>query len=319
MEPNLGRTTAAIIIASVITPLLIVFMMLAVGSGTLRGVFVYVLLFAIPLVLWLIASWLLRRHRRDSVSVSPQAWLRTGALIAFLHPAIAVSIVQYGFPVLGFPHAPSAFPAVQLVIGGLWQIPLGVLAGGIFWKIAIRPGTESWENPCERLWSSVSRRRLVPMLSLLAPLPGVMLIVTAINMTPGPARPIPFSPMIVLTCALSLLIAILGGFLLLHVMSAGSDRVSRAGCLLAGGGTAFLTPVAVLLVGSTLARQVPVLGDIAGDLLSAAPSRNCAFLALSGVLMLPFGLPGGWLIWRLAIAPAKAPPSARQRAAAVFD
>lgn len=91
-------------------------------------------------------------------------------------------------------------------------------------------------------------------------------------------------------------------YLLLVVRRRGALR--RAECLLVGTLLAFAAPFAYWLINLGFGA---VLGDplrMWSDEVGSERLATCAFVA---TVLAPFGALGGWLLWRIAVAPAKLP------------
>jgi hypothetical protein len=102
-------------------------------------------------------------------------------------------------------------------------------------------------------------------------------------------------------------LALLGGVILVGVLSRFQETVTRGNCLLFGALTSFLLPGSWAVV-STTNRHVLGNGPSAIEaFLRGSPIADTAFLCLIGTMLVPFGMLGGWLLWQAGVAPSPNP------------
>jgi hypothetical protein len=198
-------------------------------------------------------------------------------------------------------------------------MPLGLFTGWLVWRVMLPPQVANWENLYARLWSNVSRRRVIPSLLLLAPIPAAPVLYVLLATAEEMSSPWPQSKVVAWVSGAALALAAGVGGIVLHTAARGSDRISRANCLFAGCAVAFLLPATVLLTAALVPEHSGLVGVFAKALLTGDRLHDVAFVTFNGLGVMPFGIPGGWLLWRLAIAPGERPIPAHHRTQAVFD
>ncbi len=99
--------------------------------------------------------------------------------------------------------------------------------------------------------------------------------------------------------------ALISGLAYLHIVSRTRGFIARYECLLLGGGSAFLAPFVFVTCVELCRFRLPNV-----------TWSEIQFIAMIGLLALPFGLFGGWVLWCFGVRPAT---PATRNFAAVFD
>jgi hypothetical protein len=159
-------------------------------------------------------------------------------------------------------------------------------------------------RPTQRRWGDMGKRRLSLGLAV-APVPSVAIgILLMIVVAEGIATPRYMAIGGVTILLAAMVWSSLVGWVYLLLVSRRRGVLSRIECLLLGIAAAFvLPPVAELL--SIVIDWITANPDtgVPGDPWDAAGFFDIFFIGLAIALM-PFGLLGGWIFWRVGVRPA---------------
>jgi hypothetical protein len=290
--------------------------MMAVPNTQRRYLLVIAFVIGTNWFLWLIgaAAIILRKRRSPVRRIEFQV---VGAAIAFVHPLAAVIAIQYALPLLfpdiGHSARPVETTAMACLLLGLPEIPFGLLAAWILWRLGFPPLAAAFAAGfafSSRRWEHVRRARLHVFL-LLAPMPAAMAMAVffIVSLYIGPFSGFPpeflrAAPAWIFSIAAGL--ALFGGAIFVG-LSRLQEMVTRGNCLLFGAATSFTLPGTWAIVSATN-RTVLGGGPAAIDaFVSGSPIADPAFFCLVGTLLVPFGLLGGWLLWQAGVAPSPNP------------
>lgn len=319
-----GSLSAAIIIA----PLIILGYCVSEADRTDRWAAVLVLL-AASAVLWiggLAVTALINRHRRQAVRL----WqcLVLGATSGFATPIFGILLAQSVAPWFAERTGKSAeFPLDASLLGGLFILPTALLSGWILWRGSFPAAGNDQGNPTARRSSDLHGMPLVFALAVMAVLPAVMFFIGCLAFLIN-SRPENLSVEAAVSPRLALILggwifcaaiawSVLGGFVLLHAFTRRRGLVDRMTCLAVGTCVAMLLPFAVILIGLAVGRVIePILGAVM-LFASGPPVQGAALYAMVGGLLLPLGVPGGWVLWHVSVRPAPLPISSNTET--IFD
>jgi hypothetical protein len=190
---------------------------------------------------------------------------------------------------------------------GLLTAPIGALGGWILWRVLspYRDQDEHLEAPAR--FKNFFTVRVVLGLFLAALPPGLVFAVF-LPAAKSPA-PLPHAAVLFAWAASTGLVALLAGALIL-ILFRKRPPIGRAQCLWLGTGIGMLLPLATFCAGSIVGHLAKVSLDIADKGNAIAVVAGLLFI---GYFLTPFGLAGGWLLWRIAFRnrqPAPLPLSA---------
>jgi len=235
-----------------------------------------------------------------------------GAVVVFVLPLTTIIAILSGAPLI-FPdtaHAGVAVPLGAAVSIGLWAQPFGWFAGRMLWILGFSDAAAEDANTTARSWGDLARTRLLLTLCITPLMPAIAdLALLLWYPTHGYSdlwQPDVWISCIIWTGGAGLIMATMGGIAFLYACSRGRHQsISRAICLTLGGCVALLLPGAAAVFGFALGMVLPVVKGMEAELFAPPPTAdNIAFLLLVGALGTPLGLPGGWLLWRIGVAPA---------------
>ena len=145
-------------------------------------------------------------------------------------------------------------------------------------------------RPTQRRWRDLGKRRM--FLSLAgAPVPPVLLGVLIIFAFVGASEPSRRTGSGILLAAIAW--SLIAGSAYLQIVSRWRGTISRAECIILGVITAATLP--------TVAFLASPFFDWTGENISG---RGVGIFL--GIILVPFGLLGGWIFWRLGVRPAVA-------------
>jgi len=191
------------------------------------------------------------------------------------------------------------------------ELPLGLLGGWLFWRMAGLPTTSgmSQARPAlERRWRDLRTGRMIAAL-VLAPGISFILLMVIITLAFGLPSDPSLNVMHVGSAALTFELWYLAvGFAYLFVICRRRGYVRRRDCLFLG------------MLGFCLFPQLEVIfgGSLSGNLIDPQEGIGGILSAVVGGALdfLPFGLLSGWIFWRLGVRPA---PLREFGMAQVFD
>jgi hypothetical protein len=253
-------------------------------------------IFGTSWVLWLAGT---------GVSVSVAFWrgkLRGGALrilgtvLALLHPMVVFAISVSVLPSL----APAAFPpnagGEQLTdtfgvsLGaGILQIAFGWFGGWIVWRLgfpSLATQLTADDIAASRGWHAIKRFRFA-FAFLLLPLLLASAVVASF-LLPGSEE-----PGFVVVAVAAFPIAALIALVFFGALRAFQAVVTRGNCC---------------FLGAIVGLALPATTDpFFSETISDSVAERFALLFCIGSVLLPLGLLGGWLVWRIGIAPEPQP------------
>jgi hypothetical protein len=295
------RVFAGITVAAALTGVPMAASVLQFGAADLFRRLAIICLGAIGI--WLIGGTAYVWLRKGNLRL-PEC-LALGSLLGFLVPvaAIAMSVlinramsadamsIAATFQGLGF--ASFAETARK-------ELPLGLLGGWLFWRIAGLPTTSDMSQADPRLegrWRDLRKGRVTAAL-VLAPGISFSLLAAMSTLAFGlPSEPslniAGVGPAVLIFELWCLAI----GFLYLFVICRRRGYVRRRDCLFLG------------MLGFCLFPQLEVIfrGSLAGSLIDPQAGIGGILSAVVGAALdfLPFGLLSGWLFWRFGVRPTK--------------
>jgi hypothetical protein len=238
-----------------------------------------------------------------------------GATIVLLLPLVSVAAIVHGAPLV-MPQAAKAGVAVPVIAcleGGLLGQPFGLFAGWIFWRLGFPVAAAHDSGRFSRSWSTLGVARLMLSLCLLPLLPAALLIGgTLYYSTHGYTDPLPPETLLSVAAWIggtALIFATIGGVGFLVASSRGRQgRVTLASCLTLGGVVVLVLPFACIATGLVLETIVPAVEAAMAQFFAGNPFyENFTFLLAVGTIFTLLGIPGGWLLWQIGIAPAPRP------------
>jgi len=292
-------------------------------ESSARPIKIAALCFGCSWLLWLAGTfaWLLlrwgRRRRLDCHLL--------GALLSFLLPIASLALIMRGLPVIA-PSLTKAGPILEIPIdaalgAGLLGIPFGLAGGWILWQVGFptAAAAAAENNKFSRSQHVLDQRRALFAIFLMPLLPVATVFVLLLYLANQTLPVESFAALTAWTASTWVALA-MGGLAFLHVVSRGGHGIGRASCFACGGGAAFLLPGVFWLAGTMLGWLVAPIGALVADMFSDHQSvfSNIALLALIGTFLLPLGLLGGWLLWRIGIRPSRARPTPSSTAT-IFD
>lgn len=319
------RLLPAVALASVASSLLLCVVVVADGEWDDHRLSMMAVALATDFAMWVIGTGSLALACRHGVRRAN--FLLLGACLAFLAPPATLFATVIVAPTLS-PWLEGEFTRLYFVLTlgtALLNAPFGCLGGWIVWALAFphEARTDVDDGRFTRDHGSLGTRRLLLSLCLMPLLPAAilagLLILYALDAYSDIWVREIWWQLIGWAALPALVLAFGGGIGFVTGSSWAGRRISRGGCLALGGGVAFLLPFALALTGTSLGAYVPAVMIVDRELFQLSPVlKNVASLYIFGALLVPFGLPGGWLFWRFGVRPAPQPlPIADP--AAVFD
>jgi len=188
-----------------------------------------------------------------------------------------------------------AEPWTYLMAGGLFALP-GMLGGWLLWRIAA--GRMPTPVRLYRRWEDLSFLRLAFGLAVPPLIPATLAGAAFLADSNHNVQPVLY----LLAAGPVWTLSIGAAYLLLVARRRG--RLRRLECLLVGTLLACAAPFAYWLIdlgfGAMLGDPLSMWSDEVGQERHA----TCAVVA---IVLAPFGALGGWLLWRIALVPAKLP------------
>lgn len=234
-----------------------------------------------------------------------------GASAVFLLPLLSVTVVIYGGPmVMPAAKVGSTVPVEACLECGLLGQPYGWFAGWVVWRLGFPSATAGETGRFSRLWGALSTWRLVFSLCILPLLPatvfsGGVFYYSTRGFT-DPWQPATLFGLCAWIGSAALIVATIGGAAFLYVNSRGRQgRVSLASCLTLGCMVVLVLPFACAAAGLALTTMIAAVATAMSWVLSGnSLYENFTFLLTVGAILVSLGLPGGWLLWQIGIAPA---------------
>jgi hypothetical protein len=275
----------------------------AAVMATIAGASWFLLLAGTPLLI-------VATKRLSGIHLHKACYL-LGAGAVFLLPLVSVTAIIYGAPML-IPTAKSgvAMPVAACLGGGLLGQPYGWLAGWMVWRLGFPIAAARDTGRFSRSWSNLGKTRLMLSLCLLTLLPAAVFLAGLFyfptrGFVVGPSRTllVTFTALIGST---ALILATIGGAAFLYTNSRGRQgRVSLASCLALGCGFILLLPFACNAMVAGFSALSPAVSDVVSDgFVGVSVFEDFTFFLAVGTILTPLGLPGGWLLWQIGIAPA---------------
>jgi hypothetical protein len=241
-----------------------------------------------------------------------KAYYLLGAITVLLLPLVSVTAVIYGAPMF-IPTAKVgvAVPVTACLSAGLLAQPYGWLAGWAVWRLGFPNAAVRDTGRFSRSWSNLGKARLVLSLCLLTLLPVAAYLAGLLYFSVRGGEVGPSSTLLMKLAALiestALILATIGGAGFLYASSRGRHgRVSLASCLTVGCGIVLLLPFAFNVVIAIVSTLSPAVSSAAWG---GFTGEDLSFCLNVGTVLTPLGLPGGWLLWQIGIAPAPRSPS----------
>jgi hypothetical protein len=301
------------------------------GGNTSKAISLAAFAFGTSWMMWLAGTTALGAFSSRRGTAYPMAYCLLGALLAYLVPlaelVVIIRVLPRIIPEMAPIYRSKEVPIRAALTAGIYQIPFGLLSGWLFWRLAARPSRAAVERsdqgemaksndfgrengmPHQRRWLDLRMGRLFSALMLAAGVPWVVLIVVAAPHYVGVTSPT------------DILYGLAGGLIYLEVwfLAVGllflfavcrrRGNIRRGDCLLLG----------TLLTCSFLVFAVVVVFAVGLSLEGGAGygtvSQFMTAIAVS-IVLIPFGLLSGWVLWRVGVRPAKEPDL---RVAPVFD
>jgi hypothetical protein len=309
---------AAALVPAAILPTLLLGAAVVIGGG-FGGKYVAAmgLLLATNGVMWLIGAGALAAITawRTGVRLFEVALL--GAGLAFISPLVSILVGWYIAPLMMTGMNPSVehdIPFGICMIGGVIELPFGWAGGWIVWRLGfpVKARVTSDDGRHTRTLDSLSFRRILLSLCLLPLLPATVIagfmILYAIGAYAHPWVAKIWWHVVGLVVFAALSLTIVGGMVFVFRAPRHRRRISRGGCLALGCAVSLLLPSTCAVIGTLLSGPIPSVWVVGRDLFEAQSIfQSAAMLYIIGAVLVPLGLPGGWLFWRLGVAPAPQP------------
>jgi hypothetical protein len=273
------------------------------GGMTSRAFVISAFGFVTSWVMWCATTpvFVARSLRRGKSS--PFAFYLSGSVLACLFPLAEVAVVAIIFPVIVPSMEPPApfreVPIGAALIAGVYCIPFGMLAGWLFWRLAVRPFVAHVEDH-HRRWQDLRMWRVMLALVLAAAVAGVLAYGTGILLVGLPPASLTIAALAPAMMLVEVWFLVLG-LVYLFAISRHRGSVGRRECFRLGALLTCFFPVFAIAAGLIL--DVP-LGI--GENEDVGTSVSMIWVAIAnGVLLIPLGLFSGWILWRVGVWPAR--------------
>ncbi len=270
-------------------------------------------LWIVPGALTLLVLWRMRGflRRRDCLVL--------GVALAWIVPYAAVQTAQLMGPLAAMfreihGHVHSAGPIdisfISYAGAGAFAAPTGALGGWILWRLVSPHGDESDVfSPTGRHGKPISARVILGVaITALLPAIATMVVVIAV-FSNGEPNPLAFA----WAFGAAELAGLLAGPSLLFLVTA-KQPICRAHCLWIGMGVSLVLPLVTY-------HACVVLSRLGADIhlqfaLGWGEVGAIAATMFMGYVLMPVGLPGGWMLWRLGFRDRRLAPI---RLSSVFE
>ncbi len=159
------------------------------------------------------------------------------------------------------------------------------------------------QRPNQRLWRDLSKVRLFLALGF-APLPPFILGFLLIKMWVG-ALPTGILTLFGGILAAAVVWSMLGGTVFLLMLAWMRGALRRGDCLLLGVLLAFTLPFAAFLADAGVNWLTGATPPDAASWDDIEGRSDRAAALFVGIVLIPFGALGGWILWRIGVRPAK--------------